>query len=206
MEVSNLIACTENCICIDACLELPPNQYDPNNSPWMLLGKLITYKSIGISIILYVVNRAWRSAFLIRVSRLDNYTFIFHFQHEADMANAYRRRPQSIQGGHLVLKKWNPSLTWQEIPFTTSAFWVQVHGLPELWRSPNNLRLISGKVGNVVKVDLVRDRGGMWKRFICIQIEVKLNRPLIPTIFFPRNDLPHLQISLRYEKLADVCY
>ena len=131
---------------------------------------------------------------------------MFHFQHEADMANTYRRRPWSIRGGHLALKQWNPSLTRQEVPFTTSAFWVQVHGLPELWISPNNLHLISGKAGNVVEVDLARDGGGTWKRFICIQIEVMLNRPHIPRIFFPRNDLPHLWISLRYEKLADVCY
>ena len=124
---------------------------------------------------------------------------MFHFQHEADTANAYRRRPWSIRGGHLALKQWNPSLTRQEVPFTTLAFWVQVHGLPELWISPNNLHLISGKAGNVVEVDLARDGGGTWKRFICIQIEVMLNRPHIPRIFFPRNDLPHLWISLRYE-------
>ena len=206
MEVSDLIALTENCTCIDACLELPPNQLDPNNLSLVLLGKLITYKSIGISTVSDVVNKAWKPAFQIRVSRLEENTFIFHFQHEVDMFNAYRRRPWSIRGGHLVLKQWNPSLTWQEVPFTTSALWVQVHGLPRLWRSPENLRLISGKVGSVVEVDLAGDGGGTWKRFIRIQIEVELHRPLLPGIFLPRNDLPHLWISLRYEKLANVCY
>lgn len=39
-----------------------------------------------------------------------------------------------------------------------------------------------------------------------MQIEIDLSRPLIPGIFLPRNNLPHLWISLRYEKLADVCY
>ena len=122
------------------------------------------------------------------------------------MFNAYCRRPWSIRCGHLVLKQWNPSLTWQEVPFTTSTLWVQVHGLPELWRSPENLRLIGGKVGSVVEVDLAGDEGGTWKRFIRIQIEVELHRPLLPGIFLPRNDLPHLWISLRYEKMANVCY
>ena len=71
MEVSDLIALTENCICIDACLELPPYQLDPNNLSWVLLRKLITYKSIGISIVSDVVNKAWKPAFQIRVSRLE---------------------------------------------------------------------------------------------------------------------------------------
>lgn len=122
------------------------------------------------------------------------------------MDNAYWRRPWSIRGGHLVLKPWNPSLTWQEIPFTSSAFWVQVHGLPDLWRSLNNLWLLEGKAGNVIVVDLDGEGGGSWKRFIRIQVEIELNRPLIPSIFLPRHNLPHLWISLIYEKLVDVCY
>ena len=76
------------------------------------------------------------------------------------MKNAYRRRPWSIRGGHLVLKQWNPSLTWQEINFESSAFWARVHSLPELWRSPNNLRLLGEKAGKVMEVDLAGEGGG----------------------------------------------
>ena len=39
-----------------------------------------------------------------------------------------------------------------------------------------------------------------------MQIKIDLTRPLILGIFLPRNNLPHLWISLRYEKLANVCY
>lgn len=39
-----------------------------------------------------------------------------------------------------------------------------------------------------------------------MQIEIDFSRPLILGIFLPRNNLPHLWISLRYEKLVDVCY
>nr|POE97432.1 hypothetical protein CFP56_05427 [Quercus suber] len=68
------------------------------------------------------------------------------------MKNTYRRRPWSIKGGHLVLKEWNPSLAWQEINFKSSVLWVQVHGLPELWGSTNNLRLLSEKARKVVEL------------------------------------------------------
>nr|POE97436.1 hypothetical protein CFP56_05431 [Quercus suber] len=85
MEVSDLIARTKNSIWIDACLELLPNQDDYKSPPWVLIGKFITYKSVGPSIVSDVVNRAWKLTFKIRVSRLDNNVFTFHFQHEADM-------------------------------------------------------------------------------------------------------------------------
>ena len=63
MEVSNLIARIENNSWIDASLELPSNQSIPNTNSWILLGKLITHKNIGIATILEVVNIAWRPGF-----------------------------------------------------------------------------------------------------------------------------------------------
>ncbi|KAK7843636.1 hypothetical protein CFP56_012078 [Quercus suber] len=111
----------------------------------MEVSDLIARTKNSIATILEVVNRAWRLAFQIQVSCLNNNTFMFHFQHKVDMANAYRRRPWSIRGGHLVLKQWLLALTWQEIPFITSTMWVQVHGLPELWKSLDNLRKLGEK-------------------------------------------------------------
>nr|POE73418.1 hypothetical protein CFP56_08722 [Quercus suber] len=99
---------------------------------------------------------------------------MFHFQHKEDMAKAYRRRPWSIRGGHLVLKQWLLALTWQEIPFITSTMWVQVHGLPELWKSLDNLRKMGEKAEKVIEIDLVGEGGGAWKRFIRIQVELDL--------------------------------
>lgn len=57
MGVLDLIACTENNTWIDACVELPPNQPNPKAPTWVLLGKLITYKEVGLTIITNVVNR-----------------------------------------------------------------------------------------------------------------------------------------------------
>jgi len=122
MEVLDLIARTKNNTWIDACVELPQNQPNPKAPTLVLLGKLITYKEVGLATVTDVVNRVWQPAFQVWVTRLDNKLFMFNFQHEANMANAFRRRPWSIRGGHLVHKYWNPSLTWHEIPFSTSTF------------------------------------------------------------------------------------
>lgn len=93
MDVSDLIARTENSTGIDACIKLPPNQDNNNTSSWHLLGKLIIYKLVGLSIVSDLVNRVWRPVFKIQVSWLENNVFMFNFQHEVDMANAFRRRP-----------------------------------------------------------------------------------------------------------------
>jgi len=54
-------------------------------------------------------------------------------------------------------------------------------------------------------MDLAGEDGEAWKRFTRIQVEIGLQQPLMPNIFLPRKNLPYLWISLRYEKLADVC-
>ncbi|KAF3972878.1 hypothetical protein CMV_003649 [Castanea mollissima] len=53
-------------------------------------------------------------------------------------------------------------------------------------------------------MDFTSKGGGAWRKFICIQAEVNLLQPFMPSIFLPRSNLPHLWISFRYEKLADV--
>ncbi|KAK9986858.1 hypothetical protein SO802_031809 [Lithocarpus litseifolius] len=54
---------------------------------------------------------------------------------------------------HIIM--WSPSLAWQEVSFSSSTFWVQVHGLPELPKSPENIRKLGEKAGKVLEVDLV---------------------------------------------------
>ena len=65
----------------------------------------------------------------------------------------------------MILKRWSPELTWQEVEFSTSTIWVQIHGLPTLWRSEENLRRIGSKVGTVMEVDLTGNVGGAWRKF-----------------------------------------
>ncbi|KAK9983825.1 hypothetical protein SO802_033350 [Lithocarpus litseifolius] len=128
----------------------------------------------------YGEGLAWKPTLGLEVKRLNKDTFLFSFQHEADLQKAFQRRPWSIRGGHLILKKWRPELSWHEVSFATSTFWVQVHGLPALWQSSDNLRKIGSKVGSVLEIEFAGSGGEVWRRFSRIQVE--------------------------YEKLAEVCY
>ena len=153
-----------------------------------------------------VTVKAWKPVFPMEVKRLSKEVFTFIFHHEIDLHKVYSRRPWSIRGSHLVLKRWSPKLTWQEVDFSTSSIWVQVHGLPPLWRTEDNLKRIGSRVGSVLEVDLTGESGGAWSKFIRLRVEVDIANPLSPGVFLLRPNIKDLWIGLKYEKIANLCY
>ena len=127
MEVVDLVTRIEKISCEESRLEFPPSQ-DPSKSPDLtLIGKLITSKDIGLNYVKDIAFKAWKPVYTMEVKSLDKNIFMFYFQHEVDSHRAFLRRPWSFRGGHLILKRWSPDVTWQEVTFSTSTFWVQVH-------------------------------------------------------------------------------
>ena len=86
------------------------------------------------------------------------------------------------------------------------SIWVQVHDLPTLWRTEENLRKIRSRVGVVLEVDLIGEPGGMWRKFIRLRVEMDTSNPLIPSVFLPQPGKNELWIGLKYEKIVDICY
>ena len=164
MEVSALVTRTEKISCQEHRLGLPPNQ-DPKIHPKLIiLAKFITSKQIGLTYIKEIALKAWKPVYPLEIKRLDKNIYLFSFQHEVDAHTVYSRRPWSWKGGHFILKRWSPDITWQEVDFTTSTFWVQIHGIPSLWITESNIRKIGAHIGHVLEVDLVGEPGGSWKK------------------------------------------
>ena len=206
MEVTELVKRTNRWSFQDIRLELPQNQA-PNSPPENpIIEKLISSKSLTLPIIKDVVTKAWRPTYPLEVTKLDTNMFLFKFHHEADAQRTLLKRPWSIRGGHLILKEWNPSLTWKEVDFSKSVVWVQVHGLPSLWLSEVNLRTIDTMAGEVLELDLAGEGGAQWRRFIRIKVNIDIEQPLHPRVFLPRPNLDDLWVSLKYEKISQVCY
>ena len=68
-------------------------------------------------------EQVWRPLYPLEVIKLDK-IFLFKFQHETDSQKTLLKRSWSIHGGHLILKKWNPYLTWKEVDLSKSTLWI----------------------------------------------------------------------------------
>ena len=167
-------------------LELPPNQNPDDSSELTLLAKFITSKDISLTYIKDITFKTWKPVYPMEVKKLDKNIFTFSFQHEVDMHKTFSLRPWSCKGGHLILKRWSPDTTWQEVDFSTSTFWVQIHGLPTLWRLESNLRRIGAHIGQVLEIDIMGEPDGNWKKFLHIRVDIQNEKPLILGFFLPR--------------------
>uniref|UniRef100_A0A2N9FEW4 CCHC-type domain-containing protein n=1 Tax=Fagus sylvatica TaxID=28930 RepID=A0A2N9FEW4_FAGSY len=172
----------------------------------LLIGKIISRRNFHALVLHDIVKKAWNPSRHISVRKVDRSSFVFSFEHETDRALAYNRRPWTIRGAHLVLKIWSPDLALTEIDFTSSMFWIQVHGLPLIWCNKENIKLVGSKAGAMVEVEFSETTNGMWQRHTRVRVNVNVNNPLCPGIFLPRHERTDIWISLKYERLPEFCF
>ena len=203
--VDDITRLTQNVSCADNRLEPHMTSHNPDISNLLLIGRIISRRNFHAPVLHDIVMRAWNPSRHISVRKVDRNTFVFSFEHETDRALAYNRRPWTIRGAHLVLKIWSPDLALTEIDFTSSTFWVQVHGLPPIWYNKENIKLVGNKAGSVVVVDFSESPSGIWQRFARVRVNVNVNKPLCPGVFLPRHERTDIWISLKYERLPEYC-
>ena len=171
-----------------------------------LIGKILSTRNFSTSMVKIIADKAWKLNFLVFVRKMDRNLFLFTFEHEADLNAIFQMRPWTFHDAHLVLKTWNPELIWNEVDFSASVLWVQVHGLPFLWQNKPSLLRIGNKFGKVVEVDLSGESQPRWSHFVCIRVKVEVSKLLWPGFFLPRKDLSEFWIGFKYECLPALCY
>ncbi len=170
------------------------------------MGKIISSRYFLQFVVQEIAEKAWKTSHPIQVSKIDENIFLFSFGHEVDRQLAFNQRPWTIKGAHLVLKPCAPELSCHELDFTKSTFWVQIHGLPMLWKTKDNIDKIGQKIGYVLDIDLISEPFIQWRKFVRVRVELDTTKPLKKGLFLPRPELHDVCIGLKYEKLPNLCY
>lgn len=125
----------------------------------LLIGKILTNKAFPKSLVKEILIKAWNVINDVEVSAVDKNIFMFSFKHEADVRRAWDRRPWTVKGEHLVLKRFSPDISVSEVDFSFTEFWIQIHGFPLNRRSKENVLKIGSMAGRALDTDLVF----LWK-------------------------------------------
>lgn len=87
-----------------------------------LFGHIVSDKMVNFRAIKAVLLNVWVSRTPLRMSYLDRNKFSCAFNNMRDLDKVVAASPWSIKGHTIVLKKWTPGLSFEEIDFRFSSF------------------------------------------------------------------------------------
>lgn len=91
-----------------------------------LIGKILGDKKANIVGVRSTMMKLWGSRGLCKVVMLDQNIYQFVFKEASARSGILQGRPWMFENQLLVLQQWEEKLSWKELSFNTSPFWVQV--------------------------------------------------------------------------------
>ncbi|KAJ4851132.1 hypothetical protein Tsubulata_003208 [Turnera subulata] len=132
--------------------------------------------------------------------------FLVCFELEVDQQMVFLGAPWSIFNYHIIVRKWLPHLTWEQIDLSKTTFWIQVFGLPVDFLSEENAIAIGKSFAGLVEIDSCLDNIVGKESFIRLKVCVDVNLPLATGFFFKdERNICHW-VRFKYEGLEEFCY
>ncbi|KAJ1434101.1 Zinc knuckle CX2CX4HX4C [Sesbania bispinosa] len=172
----------------------------------MLIGRILSGKTLNRAAIKDVLNKAWGLLEDLNISDLGPNIFLFNFKEEREAKRVLEDGPWFVMGCLLSLQKWIPEVSVFEVDYAYVGFWVQLCGIPlELMNSSNAIR-VAKFLGDMVTVENPFVNGQLLRSFMRVKVLINVKKPIIIGFWLPRKDLPRTWIFVKYERLQGFCF
>ncbi len=141
----------------------------------LLLDKILSTKTCSRLVVKDIISKVWNTITEVEVSVVDKNIFMFSFNQEVDVRRVWDRRPWSFKGDHVILKKYDPDLSFNEVDFSFSDYWIQIYGLPLNRQHDSSLQKIETIIGSFVETDLSGSGGGGGCHFVRVKVGFDIN-------------------------------
>lgn len=178
------------------------NEY-PN---FVLVGKIISSRKPHRQGVFNVINKAWRTRGHFSISVWRDSFYAFTFDLEEDLIKITNQAPWSVMGGLLVLTRWNHDMTIEDLDFSHSPFWVQIHGLPLGQMNKKNGEAIASLLGKLDFSGMKAYDTSTFKDYLRLRVIIDITKPLKKGFFLKRKEKEDLWVRFKYERLSDFCY
>ncbi|KAJ4840290.1 hypothetical protein Tsubulata_023413 [Turnera subulata] len=125
----------------------------------VLVGRIISDYTNLLNTVKSIIQKVWSPKKALLVKEISVNTFLFSFEDARDRQKALRGGPWTLGGNHLVLKEWPLGVPLDGVDFSTSDFWIHVHGLIPEQLERNNAESIAACIGTFLELDLSADNG-----------------------------------------------
>ncbi|GLT32007.1 hypothetical protein SLA2020_067040 [Shorea laevis] len=169
------------------------------------VGQLLAEEEdIRSGVVYNILKSAWRPKGGFELHEQSKNTYIFILSDDTEKNRIFRESPWFVKGSHLILKDWLASQRFDEIVFSRSEFWVQVHGLPKGCMTLENIQLIGSLFPRLISWD--QSTVGGLESFLRLRVEIDVHMPLLTGFQFQQQGDEMWTAEFKYEKLVDFCY
>ncbi|KAF4387551.1 hypothetical protein F8388_011699 [Cannabis sativa] len=196
-----------------SCLETSVN-LTPSDSSLKALASCCLFGKVVAPMVVEEVNvtdfvvKNWKipvSVVAIVDEEKTSNVFKFGFESSDHRNWALDNGPWCVRGYTLLLQAWTPSSNGP-IDFKFLRVWLQIHNLPHEYFSKANGSLLGGLAGKVVQVELEEDRPASWNKFLKVQVDVEVDKPLFSGCFFDVAPGVKKWVQMKFEKIGIFCY
>ena len=135
---------------------------------------------------------------------LGDHKILFVFDNKAEADKVIQSEPWTFDKHLIVMERYGPSSSIDELTLDKTTFWVQVHGLPVKFMNVKALEKICEVLGKIIlTVNLNEAKGG---NFIRVHVSMDVNGPLCRGRLVSLGREKQVWISFKYERLLNICY
>ncbi|RID54949.1 hypothetical protein BRARA_G02235 [Brassica rapa] len=130
--------------------------------------------------------------------------FQFVFRSEEALNLVLRRGPWSFSEWMLVTRRWDATLTPNDLKII--PFWVQIRGIPSQFLNRQMVEFIADRIGPIGQVrDIEFDEAANLTDYVRVKIDWNIDHPLKFQRNFQFNVNENTTLKFRYEKLRNFC-
>lgn len=186
------------------CSEDTATNTKPIYNEFAIITKILSEKQINMAAFKTTILKAWNPKKKVHINQLEPNVMAFIFEDETD-ALKIMNLSWSFRDMQIIIQKWPPDKSLNDIDLTKTLFWIQATNIPVYLISPATATTIGNLVGKFVKTDQ-HSPTQRWKKCLRIQVELDILKPMTSFISLPIQGKPDLLIEIRYERLSEFCY
>ena len=180
-------------------------QQSKTEAKFSLLFRLLTFRPFNGEAFKATVRNLWASMGGITVRDIEDNLFLAVFNRRDDMERIIVQSPWTFDKKLIQMIRLEADMQPTEVKFTYAMFWIRIYNLPILSMVKEVGEDIGNNIGRLVEVD-VPENGIGWGRFLRIQVEIDVTKPLLRGKILESEDGKPFWVDFRYEHLPIFCY
>ncbi|XP_040990949.1 uncharacterized protein LOC121238174 [Juglans microcarpa x Juglans regia] len=169
-----------------------------------LVGRVIADKKINKEAFKNTMLKVWKACAGTKIIEVGDNLYVFEFQTKGDLNRIWGGQPWLFDTNLVCLKNFDGVTPPSELNFNSTTMWVQLHNLPLGYMNKEIGGRIGSTIGRVIEVEADFD-GNCWGKWIRVQIEMDLMKPLIRGKFVELLGQKSF-IQFKYERLPRFCF